>query len=442
MTFISWLARQREILNIDIGIDPALEIAALTHRVCRMGGPALGFAPIVGSETRVVTNLFGSERRMAAALGHESLVDFGARLDSELGCYPASNSARSLCRLSAAAEITKQSSRLIQRPDLSFLPQFRFWAAEQRAFFTLAVVVTRDPHSKQQNYGIYRLGLVDNTHFALNLLPASGGAKHLQQWQQRGEKMPVAILLGADPALIFAAAASLPTDCDEAYFSSWIQDRPIEMVTGQTLPLSYPVSAQVVIEGWIDSAQTINEGPFGCFTGAYGGNNLCPLLEVSSVASAERPLIPQTLAGPLPMEDSWLARANLEFLMARLRIDLPQIKSLQMPLDAVFFGLYFASVEGDRLCAAELAAELRKLDYFKHLKMLVMLEEGENLETDWRLQVQRQAKDSIWKEDSLRLEALLCRRPAVLQHDPAVLDSVLQRLMQAGFNLERLSGGR
>lgn len=432
-----------ELLEIDAEIDGRLELAALTALASRHAGPGLLFRKVTGTELCLATNLFGGARRMAMALGHENLTDFDARLRREMFAVAGGSSAARLGALMETVETTESpSARIARMPSMSILPQLRFWPKEERSFLTLAVLISRAPGESPQNYGLYRVGIHGERRLTLNLLPGSGGGQHLAQWRALGKSMPVAILLGADPALLMAAAAPLPADCAEDRFSGFVARRHFLFSPCQTVPLNAPTSGQILIEGWIDSESTVNEGPFGCFRGDYGGSNECPVVALSALSMVDEPLLPLTLAGPLPMEDCWFAKANLALIRARLAIDLPEICTIEMPLESAFHGVYFVSSSNPAAVAAELAGQMRGLDYLARLTTLVLLRAGDGTvtETNWRDLLQRLPAAQLWQAPGTDLVALIKRTTPQLQHDPQMLTNLLQRLKLQTSHFKREKG--
>lgn len=428
--YIENLKSLQQLISITNEVDACLEISALTDLVSKQSGPGLLFQTVSNSDIPVAMNLFGSDQRMAAALGHQSLVAFGGWLTSEFRTAKGESSAEKLHQLIAKVRMIQQPPLWRQRNvDLGFLPEMRYWPAERRSFLTLAVVITRDQKSDIQNYGLYRVGIAGSRKLTLNLLPGSGAGRHLALWRQADQKMPIAIALGADPALIYAAAAPLPHSCAEAEFSAFLQHSDFLYSPCATVPLVAPSSAQIIIEGWVGGCSTLNEGPFGCFRGDYGGRNDCPLIDVSSIAMVNDPLIPLTLAGPLPMEDSWIARANLELIQARLRIDLPEVRSLEMPLDAAFHGLYFVRVTNMEWSVNDIAVQMQALDCLRHIKMLVLLTEEENInESGWRQALGRIPEERIWQDPDVNIDDLLIDKPAILTPNRSLQRELVQRL--------------
>ncbi len=430
-SYIERLRDRNELLEVVGEVDARLEVTALTDLASKHSGPGLLFAQLRGSRFPVATNLFGSDSRMAQALGYESLASFGTELRSALLAEEGDTSERRLQRLLQGPHAEGQSiARSVHGVDLDLLPDIRFWPAEQRSFLTLAVVISRAPKSSAQNYGLYRVGIVDNNRLTLNLLPGSGAGQHLELWRAAAKPMPVAIMLGADPALIFAAAAPLPHGCNEVDFCAYLTRSSIRSSRCQSVPLSCPDSVQLVIEGWVDAGTTMNEGPFGCYTGDYGGSNDTPLVRVSSLSLVEEPLIPLTVAGPLPMEDCWIARANLEIIRARLAIDLPEISSIEMPLTAAFHGLYFVRSREISARVDMLAQRLRGLDYLRRIKLLILLHDNAPpvSELNWRELLRETPEPQIWRAPSADLSTLLNDHPHKLQSDHQLQTRLLQRL--------------
>lgn len=437
--YIECLHARRQVLEVDSLINGRLELAALTDLLCKRGGPGLLFNKVQGTRLALVSNLFGSDQRMATALGHESLSAFGNWMTAAISSAAGDSSAECLQHL--LQKINNDSgtvTRIEREANLGFLPQLRYWPEERRTFLTLAVIVSRAPESNIQNYGLYRVGVEDNKSLTLNLLPGSGAGEHLKLWSRQGKLMPIAILLGADPAMVFAAAAPLPNNCSEESFSTFIHRSTSNSSTCcLTVPLSVPSSAQIVIEGLVDPQQLVNEGPFGSYSGDYGGSNDCPLVRVSAVTMVEEPLMPVTVAGPLPMEDCWIARANLELIRARLSVDLPEVSAIEMPLVAAFHGLYFVRCENLRVSAEQLAKRLRKLDYLRHLKLLILQNREDEVVSDsnWRGIMKNLSADQIWQDPYVQLDDLLNDNPAKLQHDQHLIKSLLERLATAGIEI-------
>ncbi|BCR03088.1 menaquinone biosynthesis decarboxylase [Desulfuromonas versatilis] len=350
--FVRSLEARGELTRVRVPVDPLLEIAAITDRVCKSpgGGPALLFEQVKGVRLPVLTNLFGSPGRMAAALGVEDLEEPGRRLAAAIAPLAGSGAER-LQRLLAESHLQpvmvgEAACREVrdESPDLRCLPALKGWPGDGGRFFTQPLVFTRHPESGAVNCGLYRVQVFDARGAALHWSPGSGGAAHYAAWQARGERMPVAIALGADPALVLAAAAPLPAGIDEAVFAGWLRGRPLEMTFSLAGELAVPAAAEILIEGYLEPGEMRPEGPFGNHTGYYAPAAPCPLLHVTAVSHRRDPLCPATVVGRPPMENCWLGRAIERLFLPLLQVDVPELADFRFILEGMFHGCALASV--------------------------------------------------------------------------------------------------
>lgn len=426
-TYLKLLAEERLLIDINSEVDARLEIACLTDWQSKRNGPALYFAQVKQSNLQICTNLFGSERRMALALNANSLTDFGARILSALDAQIGDTSAQRFRHL-----ITTESPGLAVKSqfddveaDLAILPQIRFWPEEIRSFLTLAVVISYDPESHEPNYGLYRVGVAGRKELTLNLLPGSGAGRHLAAWRLRKEAMPVSILLGVPPAVLFAAAAHLPVGCREDQFATWVSRGAVKMRRGEVLPCPVPVDTEITLTGEIGPQRQRNEGPFGCYRGNYGGGNLCPLIDLKTMQVRPEPLLPLTLAGPPPMEDCWLAQAQLEIDRARLQLDVPEVADLWQPINAAFSGVYFVRCT-QSVAAKKLAQRIMETGCLRPFKGLVMVDERpfEN----WRELLHCTDRERFWSADGADFSDLHTPLTTTLSYPKQLLPQLMERL--------------
>ena len=269
--FISELEERDELKGITAPVNPDLELAKITDRVCKTqdGGKALIFEQVTGFKFPVATNLFGSSARMGLALGVPSLERFGQRLSDNLKNITGLNAAERLQAILAdgrfrpVMDATPPCREVVAEPDLSIIPALRFWAKETLPSLTLPMVFTTDPDTGEQNCGMYRVQLHDSECGTVNFGSGSGGEKHYLAWQERVQPMPVAIVLGGDPALIWAAGAPLARGCDELRMAAWVTGRSQIITACLSQPLQVPAAAEFVIEGVILPGETRPEGLFG-----------------------------------------------------------------------------------------------------------------------------------------------------------------------------------
>jgi len=371
-----------ELHRISAQVDPDLEIAAVTDKVCKEGGggDALLFEQVKGARFPVATNLFGSLKRMARVFSAENLEAVAARLESDLRDLDGSAWARLEALLgrggwSAIRRSDPPCREVTEPPDLTLLPALRSWPEEAGRYLTLPMVFTRSPETGRINCGMYRVQILDDRSAVLHLGPRSGAGGHLAEAARRGGELPVAIVLGGDPALIHAAGLPLPAQIDEASFAGYLRGRPIETTPGLACDIAVPASAEFVLEGTIRPGETAIEGPFGNHTGYYVPPASMPLFRLDSLTRREDAFLPATVVGRPPMEDCWMAKASERILLPLLRIDHPDVLDLCLPVEAIFHGCAFVALR-DGADAYRVIERLRGEKLFAASKMMVVVDEG------------------------------------------------------------------
>jgi 4-hydroxy-3-polyprenylbenzoate decarboxylase len=156
--------------------------------------------------------------------------------------------------------------------------------------------------------------------------------------------MQVAVALGGDPALTYAASAPLPPGVDEVVFAGWLRGSGVEMVKCRTVDLEVPAHAEFVLEGWVDPTERRVEGPFGDHTGYYSLAREYPVLHLTAVTRRARPIYPTTIVGRPPQEDYWLGKATERLFLPIIKLMLPEVIDLNMPAEGVFHNLVIVSI--------------------------------------------------------------------------------------------------
>ncbi|MEJ2699814.1 MAG: UbiD family decarboxylase, partial [Desulfuromonadales bacterium] len=252
----------------------------------------------------------------------------------------------------------------------------RAWPGDGGRFLTLPQVFTADPATGRTNCGMYRLQILDGARAAVHFGPGSDGGRHLAAWQAIGKPMPAAIALGGDPALTYAAGAPLPAGVEEAAFAGFLRQKPLDMTRCLTCDLTVPAAAEFVIEGWFEPGETALEGPFGNHTGYYVPAAPAPVFRVAALTHRTGPLYPCTVVGPPPMEDCYLAKATERLFLPLLRVDFPEIRDLNMPLEGIFHGCALLSIRKSAPGQARrLIGALWKGGFLKSSRLLVILDE-------------------------------------------------------------------
>ncbi|MGH7594071.1 MAG: UbiD family decarboxylase, partial [Gemmatimonadales bacterium] len=322
--FIAAIERVGELVRVREPVRTHLEIAEIADRVMKSpgGGPALLFErPLLVdgsvSPIPVAINLFGSARRIALALGVERLDDIGDRIAELTNLKVPQGLLAKLAMLPRLTELAKFPPRtragqpacqeVIWRGeeiDLDRLPLLQTWPKDGGRYITLPLVITRDPVGGARNVGMYRVQLLGKRDLAMHWQRHKSGATHWREMAERGERMPVVIALGGDPASIYSGSAPLPPGIDEFLFAGFIRRNHVELARAVSCDLEVPAEAEMVIEGFIDPAEPlVMEGPFGDHTGFYSLADRYPRMHVTAVTMKRQPVYAATLVGRPPMED-------------------------------------------------------------------------------------------------------------------------------------------
>jgi 4-hydroxy-3-polyprenylbenzoate decarboxylase len=434
--FISRLDSIGELSRISVTVDPLLEIAAITDRICKrpQGGEALLFEHPAGSRFRVATNLFGSPERVRQALGVAELDDLTLRLLALLGLIPELDIESLDRQITALTEfnrfvpnVASQPDRSLVRmdpPDLTSFPFLQCWPGDGAAsghprYITLPQVFTIDPEGAAQNCGVYRVQLRGEREAAIQWKAGSGAARHAELYRLAGKAMPVAIILGGDPALLFSAMFPLPGDLDEMTFAGFLRDAPLTTAPCTTVPLLIPIGAEVVIEGYVEPGGSVVEGPFGNHTGFYSPAAPAALLRITAISHRPDAIIPATVVGPPPMEDCWMAQAWERLLLAFLQRMLPSIADIRFPFEWVFHQSAIISLENPQPGMVRIIAGLLwAMPWFRSSRVLLFVSAGTEPVglscAAWRtINVTDFSEDIVHDVDTCRvaIDATGCRTP-------------------------------
>ena len=364
--FIRAIDEAGELVRVKEAVRARLEVAEIADRCMKSpgGGPALLFENVVldngeRSAFPVAINLFGSMRRMAIAFGVESLEEPGRRIAEmlevkvpdglfgklamlpklvEIGKFPPrTRSGRAPCQ-----DVVLQGSEI----DLDRIPFLTTWPGDAGRYITLPMVITTDPIRGTRNVGMYRIQVLGRDTLAMHWQRHKVGAAHWREMAARGEKMPVVIALGGDPASVYSGSAPLPPAIDEFIFAGFLRRSPVELAKAVTSDLDVPAEAEMVIEGYIDPAEElVLEGPFGDHTGFYSLADYYPKVHVTAVTMRRDPVYPATLVGRPPMEDYYLGHATERIFLPLLKLTVPEIVDYHMPAPGIFHNLVFVSID-------------------------------------------------------------------------------------------------
>ena len=389
--FIAALERAGELKKVHTEVDPILEITEITDRVSKgrdrngnLGGPALLFQNIKGHPgSQVLINQFGSARRMNLALEVEKLDEIAGRIRMFMDVKSPQGFLDKVKMLPMLAEMGKFFPKtvstgpckdVIKRDNFSLLdfPVLQCWPSDAGRFITLPCVVTRDPKTGKRNVGMYRMQVYDERstgmhwqrqkvaaeHYrdriraaagdqsaAVDIMARSSGGAMLADGNRPSGRMDVAVAIGTDPALTFSAIVPAPPDVEEYLIAGFLRQKPVELVKCETVDLEVPAAAEIILEGYVNLDELRTEGPFGDHTGFYSLADEYPVFHVTCVTHRKDPIYATTIVGKPPMEDAWMGKAVERIFLPLMKLTIPEIVDVNLPIEVVFHNLMIVSIK-------------------------------------------------------------------------------------------------
>lgn len=362
--FVSRLESEGELLRIKAPVSSTLEIAELTDRFCKEegGGKALLFEN-TEEGFPVLTNMMGSDKRIAMALGVGHVEEFTTRIDALFS--NALSPKKSLFDKLKMLPLMMEASRWIPRPRsgagecqqviwrddealLSRLPILFCSPYDGGRFVTLPLVHTIDPKSGGRNVGMYRMQVLDDKSTGMHWHRHKTGERHYSEYKAMGiQRMPVSVVLGGDPAYTYSATAPLPDNLDEYLLAGFIRNKPVELVKCITNDVYVPNDADFVIEGYVDTTEEkIVEGPFGDHTGFYSLEDYYPVFHVTCITHRQGAIYPATYVGVPPQEDAYIAKATEKIFLSPIKAILqPDIVDMWLPMEGVAHNIAIFDIE-------------------------------------------------------------------------------------------------
>ena len=355
--FIKELEAQGELRRIKEPVSPVLEITEITDRVCKRYGPALLFENVSGYDMPVLTNAFGSLKRMSMALEIESFDSVSKEVLSFLEMEAPNTIFKKLKMIPKLKRLSSSFPRIVKRApchklvfkgdevDITRLPALHCWPMDGGRFITLPLVFTRHPETGIRNVGMYRIQVFDRNTAGMHWHTHKGGAHHYRVAERLGKSLELAVAIGPDPAMTYAATAPLPEDMDEVVFAGFLREEPVELVKCLTVNLEIPASSQIVLEGFVDPGERKTEGPFGDHTGYYSLADEYPVFHVTCMTLRKGAVYPATIVGMPPQEDCYMAKATERLFLPLIKKTLPEIIDMNLPMEGVFHNLAFLSID-------------------------------------------------------------------------------------------------
>lgn len=308
--WIKKLESEGELKRITAKVDWDEEIGTITRKVFAEGGPALLFENIKGYENTWCKKLFtgglASKERMAMMLGLGKGAGWREMIQLTKNRINEPLKPKLVNKGPVKENIIKgKDVDLLQIPVPKWHP-----LDGGRYIDTFCGVVTRDPDTGVHNIGLYRGMIHDRNKIGVLLVPSMHWGLHYQKYQGKREPMPVAVVYGWDPSMVFMACAPVQNVCEYDVMGA-IRQEPVELIKCETVDILVPASAEIVIEGTIspDPSTYMEEGPFAEYTGYYGEREKRPWIDVKCITHRNDPIFRGTLEGQRPgkpNEDSYM----------------------------------------------------------------------------------------------------------------------------------------
>jgi 4-hydroxy-3-polyprenylbenzoate decarboxylase len=360
--FLAHLETLGELTTIAAPVSPALEITEISRRVLAKRGPALMFTNASPRGIRVLANLFGTEERVAAAIGadnREALTELGKLLAVLRAPQPPRSIAEAWRSLPLLKEILNMAPRNVRGAvcqeeviesadvDLAAWPIQTCWPDDVGPLITWGLTTTRGPLHDRQNLGIYRQQVIGRNRIIMRWLPHRGGATDYRAFREKspGERFPVAVSLGADPATILAAVTPIPNTLSEYAFAGLLRGQRSEVVKCLSSDLVVPANAEITLEGYIEPGDEAAEGPFGDHTGYYNEVERFPVMTIERITHRKNPIYHTTYTGRPPDEPAILGLALNDVFVPILKTQFPEIVDFYLPSEACSYRVAVVSIK-------------------------------------------------------------------------------------------------
>jgi len=390
--FVAALEQAGELHRVTCEVDPVLEMTEIVDRLNkRGGGPALLFERPKGFSIPVLMNTFGTDRRMAMALGVEDYDEIADRISRLLELEPPQGLVAKVAMLPKLGELASYFPKTVrsgpcqeiverENPSVADLPILQCWPGDAGRFITLPLVISRSPRTGKRNVGMYRLQVFDERTLAMHWQIHKDAAEHFRELPAGQKRLEVAVVLGGDPVSIYAASAPLPPGMDEFLLAGFIRRKPVELVRCQSVDLEVPAQAEIVLEGYVDAEDIRLEGPFGDHTGFYSPPAPYPTFHLTCLTRRREPIYPTIMVGQPPMEDGPPGKASERIFLPLIRLMVPEIVDLNLPVEGIFNNLAIVSVRkaypGQ---ARKVAHALWGLGQLMFTKVIVVVDEEVNV---------------------------------------------------------------
>lgn len=353
--FVKKLEEARELRRVKTQVDTDLEIAEILRRVMYAKGPALLFENVKNYEMPVLGNAFGSLKRLELGLETSDFTEIGQRIvdmtkmDIPTGFLDKIKKLPELSKITDIAPKIQKSGPVTEifedLPSFEKIPILKTWHKDAGKFITFGLVATKHPETRVRNLGVYRMQILDKTHAIMHWQKHKRGAHHYDIKKEAGDKIEVAVIIGADPATVFSAVAPVPEGLDKYIFAGIVRKSGIKTVKCKTVDLEVPANAELVLEGYVDPSDIRMEGPFGDHTGYYTPPEPYPVFTLTGIMRRQKPIYLTTIVGKPILEDAFIGKVIERSFLPLIKLFQPEVVDFSMPAAGWFQGMAIISIK-------------------------------------------------------------------------------------------------
>ena len=349
------LENANELKRIKTEVDANLEIAEILRRTMYQNGPALLFENVKGYDMPILGNAFGSMKRLELALETNDFTEIGKRItditkmEIPKGVFNKIKKLPELSKMSESFPNLEKSGPVTEvideNPAFSKIPILKTWKGVAGKFITFGLTATKHPETGVRNLGVYRIQIIDDTHALMHWQKHKRGAQHEIISKTINNRIEVAIIIGGDPATIFSAVAPVPEGLDKYLFAGITRKKGINTVRCKTIDIDVPANAEIVLEGYVDSSDIRDEGPFGDHTGYYTPKEPYPTFTLTGIMQRKNPIYLTTVVGKPILEDAYIGKVIERSFLPLIQMFHPEVVDFDMPGAAWFQGMAIISIK-------------------------------------------------------------------------------------------------
>ena len=353
--FVEKLEKAGELKRIKTQVDVNLEIAEILRRTMYSNGPALYFENVKNYDMPVLGNAFGSLKRLEIGLETDYFTQIGQRIvdmtkmEIPTGLFEKIKKIPELSKMTDIAPKLQKSGPVTEifedSPSFDKIPILKTWQKDAGRFITFGLVATKHPDTDVRNLGVYRMQILDKTHALMHWQKHKRGAHHYDIKKDTGNRIEVAVIIGADPATVFSAVAPVPEGLDKYLFAGITRKTGIKTVKCKTVDLEVPANAELVLEGYVDPSDIRMEGPFGDHTGYYTPPEQYPVFTLTGIMRRQKPIYLTTIVGKPILEDAFIGKVIERSFLPLIKMFQPEVVDFSMPAAGWFQGMAIISIK-------------------------------------------------------------------------------------------------